>query len=232
MPRRLRGLLCACTLFGAFFLCAQSVLAGVIIWQEEPSGPNGHEYLLEIIQGHKEWLASGTEPQEISHVMGAVVDDLDKRARITIDYRRKLYYVENPFPEEVGDQVNPRNVDDFKPTGKVRKIAGYSCEEYIGTGDSARWGRVTEVFCVSKDAPGLREYAEFMNLLNRIYVAAGFVDGSYGNEYPGLGYPLGISGIILASGRERGWVVTKIESRKVPERQFEVPAGFVRKQPP
>ena len=113
-------------------------------------GPNGHQYLIEIIQGHRRWLALSDEPQHISHVMGAVVDDLDKRVRTTIDYRRRAYYVEKPFPTDVGDQVNPHLVGDFKPTGKFRKIAGYSCEEYQGTGDTARWGYETDVHCVSK----------------------------------------------------------------------------------
>ena len=218
---------------------AQPVRAGVIIWREGPGrGPNGRQYLIEIIQGHREWLALSDEPQEISHVMGAVVDDLDKRVRTSIDYRRKTYFVEKPFPPEVGDEVNPHDVGNFKPTGKFRKIAGYSCEEYLGTGDSAHWGHETDVHCVSKDAPGLREYTEFMNLLNRRYEAAEFVDGSYGNDYPGFGYPQGMNGIILTSSiifevrREDGWMVTKIESRRVQEDQFEVPAGYVRKQPP
>ena len=75
---------------------AQPVRAGVIIWREGPGrGPNGRQYLIEIIQGHREWLALSDEPQEISHVMGAVVDDLDKRVRTSIDYRRKTYFVEN-----------------------------------------------------------------------------------------------------------------------------------------
>jgi len=212
-------------------LHAQSAFAGVIIWEEHPC-PHNHVYLIEIIQGHKEWLAWGDQPQHISHAMGAIVYDLDQRVRTNIDYRRKVYYVETPYPPEVGDTVNPRCVGNFKPTGKFRKIAGYSCEEYIGTGDSAHWGHQTDVHCVSKDAPGLREYTEFMNLLNRLYEAAGFVDGSYGENFPGFGYPLGIDGIILASGRDGSsvFVVTKIESRRVPESQFEVPAGFLRKK--
>ena len=92
---------------------AQPVRAGVIIWREGPGrGANGHEYLIEIIQGHKEWLAFGPEPLHISHVMGAVVDDLDKRVRTTIDYRRRAYYVEKPFPPDVGDVEESRVAAD------------------------------------------------------------------------------------------------------------------------
>ena len=59
-----------------------------------------------------------------------------------------------------------------------------------------------------------------------------------GTTIQASGNPLGINGIILTSSiifevrREDGWVVTKIESRRVKESQFEVPAGYVRKQPP
>jgi hypothetical protein len=230
MPPPIRSLLCVFALSGAFLVGAHAASAGVIIWEEERF-PSRNAYLIEIIQGHKEWLAWGYQPQHISHALGAIVYDLDHRVRTQIDYRRKVYYIEKPYPPEVGDEVNARYVGNFKPTGKFRKIAGYSCEEYVGTGDSAHWGHQTDVHCVSKDAPGLREYTEYMNLLNRLYEGACFVDGSYGQNFPSLGYLLGINGIILASGPDPdlGFVVTKIESTRVPESQFEVPAGYVRK---
>jgi hypothetical protein len=68
-----------------------------------------------------------------------------------------------------------------------------------------------------------------MKLLNRLYVAAGYYDGSYGNNYPGIGSPQGIDGISLetTSSTLQGFIVTKIESRRIPASQFEVPAGFV-----
>ena len=81
---------------------AQPVRAGVIIWREGPGrGPNGRQYLIEIIQGHREWLALSDEPQEISHVMGAVVDDLDKRVRTSTRLQTQDFTSSRkPFPPE------------------------------------------------------------------------------------------------------------------------------------
>jgi hypothetical protein len=119
----------------------------------------------------------------------------------------------------------------LKPTGRLRKVAGYSCEDYMGTADSAHWGPLTEVDCVSHDAPDVQEYNQFMSLLNRLYVAAGYSDGSLRADYPGVGSPQGIDGVPLETdppGPLVGYVVKRIESREIPASQLEVPAGFVR----
>lgn len=216
MSRSTRVLLCALILTQAFLLGAQDSAAGVIIWKEY--APHQDE-LIQIIQGHREWLIRGPKPQRISRATSAVVDDLDKGIRTQIDYVRKTY-TQEPFPEPVAS-VNGNGISEVKPTGKFRKIAGYSCEEYTGSGDSAHWGRSTEIDCVSKDAPGAAEYNQFTKLLDRLYMDAGYGDVSFH----------GISGIPLASttdccGGPSGFVVTKIESRAIPASQFEPPAGF------
>lgn len=222
MSRPTRVLLCVLVLSQVLLLCATTrAAAGVIIWKEYT--PQRDE-LIQIIQGHKEWLVRGPIPQHISQAPSAVVDDLDKGIRTQIDYVRKTY-TQEPFPEPVAG-VNGNGISELKPTGKLRKIAGYSCEEYTGSGDSAHWGHSTEVDCVSKDAPGVAEYNQFTKLLDRLLVDAG-----YGES------PQGISGIPLAStgdccGGPSGFVVTKIESKAIPPSQFEPPAGFVKVKPP
>ena len=229
MPQYIRILLSMFALFGILLVRAQAAPAGVIIWQEA-TGPNRPEYLITIIQGHKEWLALAPAPQDISHVMSAAVDDLDAGVRTTIYYRDKIYFVEKPFPTPVED-MNPIYTGELKPNGKFQKIAGYSCEEYWGSGESTHWGYSTELDCFSKVAPGVAEYNQFMALLNRRYRDAGYINASWGNNFPGFGYPEGMTGILLESVFDGGpgrVAVTKIESRAVPATQFEIPAGFVR----
>src|SRR5260370_39769885 len=63
MSRHTRVLLCAVALSGAFLVCTQAASAGVIVWKEIP----GHDHVIEIVQGHKEWLASGRDSSDISH---------------------------------------------------------------------------------------------------------------------------------------------------------------------
>jgi len=219
-------------------LAAQDSHAGVIIWLElSPTieGETPHrDHLIEIIQGHNRWLSnSGQQFQPISQATYATVDDLDKGVRTNIIYWHKKYSVEKPFPTRVDGSAagNPVGVGELKPTGRLRKVAGYSCEDYMGTGESAHWGPLTEVDCVSHDAPDVQEYNQFMSLLNRLYVAAGYSDGSLRADYPGVGSPQGIDGVPLETdppGPLVGYVVKKIESREIPASQFKVPAGFVR----
>jgi hypothetical protein len=217
-------------------LAAQDSHAGVILWLEGGPTSDGIEttrdHEIEIIQGHKGWLfSSGQQFEEISQATYAVVDDLDKGIRTQIDYRHKKYSIEKPFPSPVdGAGGQPVGVGELKPTGKHRKIAGYSCEEYMGARVSAHFGPLTEVDCVSHDAPGVREYNQFMILLNRLYEDAGYSDGSLGGAYPGIWSPQGIDDIPLETdppGARVGYVVKRIESREIPASQFEVPAGFV-----
>jgi uncharacterized protein DUF4412 len=221
-------------------LAPQDSHAGVVIWLElSPAfegGKQRRDHLIEIIQGHKRWLfRSGEQFQPISQATDAVVYDLDKGVRTNIVYWDKKYSVEKPFPTPVdGGGGNPVGVGELKPTGRLRKVAGYSCEDYTGTDESAHWGHLTELDCVSHDAPDVQEYNQFMSLLNRLYVAAGYSDGSLRADYPGVGSPQGIDGIPLETdppGPLVGYVVKKIESREIPASQFEVPAGFVRGEP-
>ena len=53
MSRHARVLPCGVALSGAFLLRVQAAPARVIVWKEIP----GHDHLVEIVQGHKEWLA-------------------------------------------------------------------------------------------------------------------------------------------------------------------------------
>lgn len=230
----------------SLFLLVQTLLlvtarnsrAGVIIWLEEgPSIEGGkprRDHLIEVIQGHKEWLFStGQQFQPISRATDAVVEDLDKGVRTDIFYSDKKYSVWKPWPTPYTGG-HPHGVGELKPTGRFHKVAGYSCEDYMGTGESTLWGPMTEVDCVSHDAPGVQEYNQFMSLLNRLYEAANYSDGSFFNDYPGVGSPQGIDGIPLETdgpGPVVGYVVKRIESREIPASQFEVPAGFVQGTP-
>jgi hypothetical protein len=236
---RARVLVSLFLLFQALLLlAAQDSQAGVILWLEQGPTFQGTEkrrnHLIEIIQGHKRWLfLSGQQFEEISHATDADVDDLDKGARTHIDYRDKKYSIEKPFPRPV-DSWQPLEVGELKPTGRFRKLAGYSCEEYKGTGESAHWGPLTEVDCVSHDAPGAQEYNQFMSRLNRVYEDAGYSGGSLEADYPGFGSPEGIDGVPLETARPFpavGYVVKRIESREIPASQFAVPKGFVRGKP-
>ncbi len=217
-------------------LAAHDSHAGVIIWLEEgPHSEDGgktqrRDHVIEIIQGHKEWISrSGARFQQIAQVKSAVIDDLDKGVRTNISYEDKTYSIQKPWPGPYAGG-HPLGVGELKPTGRFRKVGGYSCQEYVGTGESTLWGPLTEVDCISHDPPGVHEYNQFMSLLNRVYEAANYSYGSLASDWPGDGSPQGIDGIALeidGPGPFVGFVVKRIESRDIPASQFEVPAGFV-----
>ena len=139
----IRVLLCVLVWSGTFLVRTQAAPAGLIIWQKE-KGEFRHDHLIEIIQGHKEWLALSSEPHNISHVVSADVVDLDTGVSTTMFYKSKIYFVEKPFPMPIDADTSAISIGELKPTGRFRKIAGYSCEEYVGSGESNKWGRSTE----------------------------------------------------------------------------------------
>src|SRR5277367_3401947 len=75
MSRHIRVLLCAVALAGASLLSARASRAGVIVWQQETPGD---EHAVEMIQGHRAWLARGPESLDTARLTFAVVDDLDQ----------------------------------------------------------------------------------------------------------------------------------------------------------
>ena len=164
------------------------------------------------------------------------IDDLDRGLRTHIDYTTRSY-TEDSFPEPPLEGVNGIGIGKLKPTGRRRKIAGYSCEEYRGSGESAHWGVSTEVDCISTDAPGVAEFDQVINLLRPLYQKAGYSDFTRETlDYPDFvpyAPPHGVSGIPLESlidccGGLSGYAVTRIELRNIPASAFEPPAGFMK----
>jgi hypothetical protein len=211
----------------------EAVVAGVIIERKYTQVVNpgdGDCPLIEIIQGHK--MRTGPMvPKELGwslprkcHGTWAAVDDLDKNIETSIDYEARSYY-QKTFIENEEGLLNPTNLDKWKATGKRRKIAGYWCEGYDGTGESAHWGPMTGTVCVSQEAPGLAEYNEFEALLDKMSAENGF-----GKSDDPKGVELQRMEDCCAGPAE--WVVTKIQSKPIPSKFFEPPAGFVKIRPP
>jgi hypothetical protein len=211
----------------------ETAVSGVIIEKKATQVVNSWEGKcpwIEIIQGNKK-RTGPMVPKELgwslpSECRGtwAVVDDLDKNIETTIDYEARTYY-QKTFIEDYEGLSNPTTLDKWKATGKRRKIAGYWCEGYEGSGESAHWGHMIGTECVSREAPGLAEYNEFAGLLDKMYAENGF-----GKSYGPTGVELKRMEDCCAGPAE--WLVTKIQSKPIPAKFFEPPAGFVKTQPP
>ena len=225
--------------------CAGPSFGGVIVYRDrlqsgdskEPPHRANRCPLIEIIQRHRIRWGPLVEPQDVSCRASFVdIDDLDRGLRTHIDYTTRSY-TEDALPEPPLEGVNGIGIGKLKPTGRRRKIAGYSCEEYRGSGESAHWGVSTEVDCISTDAPGVAEFDQVINLLRPLYQKAGYSDFTRDTlDYPDFvpyAPPHGVSGIPLESlidccGGLTGYAIIRIELKNIPASAFEPPAGFMK----
>ena len=89
---------------------------------------------------------------------GIAIMDLGKETLTVLDAKNKTA-TEMPL----GNVLSPMAAGftgELKPTGKHRKVAGYSWEEFKHDFMSAA-GEVSSTSCISKDAPGAAEAAAF-----------------------------------------------------------------------
>lgn len=229
-------------------LCAQVAVAGVVIQEKEIStgGPQHQSAQRTVmVQGNKEKLI--TPP----HVF---IIDLDHGVMYMLDEARKTYG-EMPFPPSGiaaqligGPAVHTTN---FARNGKSRTIAGYKCDEYVGSG-RYMMADYHIVRCVSAKAPGAKEFNAFQEAMLAKLKA---VSGGLPAKLP-AGVPLveDTTAKIVLRGPEmaklppdvaerlkkrfanRPPVVTKIEvtkitTEKLSDNDFRPPADFIKSAP-
>lgn len=220
--------------------------AGVVVEEQEvvtkggtPAAPQNRTVM---IQGNKQKLVMTRE---------SVVTDLDKGMVTMMDTSTKSY-VELPFPPQGQMAAMMAGAGgstlSFKKTGNRKKMVGYSCEEYTGTG--RMMGSVyTVTGCFSSDAPGARDFDAFQKTMQ---VKVKGTPMAMGGEIPN-GVPLVLDSVSkstkvqipgmppdqtaklneeLAKRPPMTTVttVTKITSKKLPAETFEVPAGYQKQE--
>ena len=213
-------------------LFGQPVHAGVVISETEVQSRLGSSITVNktvYIQGKKQKIETSYDQKII---------DLEKGVLYEIDPNRKSY-VRKAFPpkmehEEAGADVKPSAVA-LKKTGRSRSIDGYSCEEYRGIGRLDVMDVAVDQ-CMSQDAPGSRELANFQKeLASRLKGRSPGDPADSSKE----GMPLEQSSSIkpripATSSRDNvtsalmttKTVVKNIQVRNLPSATFEPPAGF------
>jgi hypothetical protein len=138
-------------------LFGQTVHAGVVMYETEVQSGLGKSTTINktvYVQGKKQKIQTSHDEKII---------DLQKGVLYEIDPTRKSY-VKTDFPPKVEHQVAGASVKHsavaLKKTGRSRSINGYSCDEYRGIGRLDVMD-VTVDQCMSRDAPGARELANF-----------------------------------------------------------------------
>ena len=142
--------------YAALLLLALRVVpaaGGVVITQElvMPDADGGTKNVTHTM------MIEGDRLKTIS-AEGIAIMDLDKGTLTVLDAKNKTA-TEMPL----GNVLSPMAAGftgKLKPTGKQRKVAGYSCEVFTNDFMSAG-GEVSSTSCISKDAPGAAEAAAF-----------------------------------------------------------------------
>jgi hypothetical protein len=212
-------------------LFGQPVHAGVVISETEVQRGLGDSTTINktvYVQGKKQKIETSHDEKII---------DLEKGVLYEIDPNRKSY-VRIAFPpkmHEVAGASVKLSAVALKKTGRSRSIDGYSCEEYRGIGRLDVMD-VTVDQCMSQDAPGAREFANFQKeVASRLKgrSAADSVDSSKEGvpleqsssikpRIPATSSPDKVTIALMTTKT----VVKNIQVRNLPSATFEPPAGF------
>jgi hypothetical protein len=224
-------------------LAASPALAGVVITQQQTQSSAQGERKLDqtvMVQGNKEKVVSSNNE---------IIVDLDKGMMYVVDLPGKVY-LEIPYPPHgmLAGAMQHGSGLNFKKVGKSRNIAGYSCEEYTGTGKTM-FGEFTVTECVAKSAPGASEFSRFAKLeMAKLKGTAAAPTGDIPNGIPLSSVRVtrsaapNISGL-TAEQQKRiqeamanrkpttvSTLVSKIEEKKLADDTFEIPAGFTKRE--
>jgi Domain of unknown function (DUF4412) len=131
------------------------LFAGVVMTEtsfaESPNGEISSQDKTIYVQGNKQKIERGSIAQ---------ITDLDKSIIYMINKHDRVY-MEMPLPALNSSPLDSRQGETIlKKTGKIRVIANHSCNEYRRI-EKNKLERVTLNVCVSTDAPGAKELAEF-----------------------------------------------------------------------
>ncbi|MGD0119567.1 MAG: DUF4412 domain-containing protein [Candidatus Binatus sp.] len=242
--RKLTALVAATTLA----LSALPAAAGVVITQKQhvTSGTNARDSEQTVsVEGNKQKMVTERH---------TIITDLDIGKMYVLDPKTKTYFqLDFPPKGQMAAMMaaSTNAAMNFKKAGTTREIAGYKCTDYDGGGHMMA-GDYTVKECFSTSAPGADEFAAFEKNMADKLKASGAPQAN--GEIPG-GVPLALDssmkmGKINIPGMppeqaekinemmaKRPPVVTstlveKIETKKLADADFTVPADFTKRDLP
>jgi hypothetical protein len=144
----------------AFVLTTLPAWAGVVVTQQQIANGQFGERKTEqtiMIQGNKQKMITGERQ---------IITDLDNNVMYLIDPSKSSYF-QLPFPPTgpmAQAVAHAAGAMDFKKGTTTRKVLGYSCTDYSGTGQSMS-GDYTVTECFSTSAPGAKEFNAFQKAM-------------------------------------------------------------------
>jgi hypothetical protein len=231
----------------ALAIAAPTASAGVVISQDVVAGSNAGSTTSEqtvMVQGHKQKIVG---PDRV------VITDLDA-GKVYVLVPKSKQYLELKFPPPGlfgADIAMYRVAIAWKKTTKTQTVAGYACQEYAGfTLAGPMILKATE--CVSTDAPGAKEFAEFDKaMVEKLKGTPRAAKGELPEGIPLLdtssklpppfrpapGFSPEVTAKIQAMMAKnkpitRDTTVSKIELKDLPADTFTVPAGYNKGEAP
>ena len=217
-------------LLGIAMLTGGIAQAGVVVEEQQVIdrgvGAPSTNKITVMVQGNKQKYVIGDGKQ-------ASITDLDQGTRAMVSNARKMY-VEMPFPPK--GMMMPQNVNksalSFTKTGGHEKIAGYSCDDYTGTGSMGQ-NEMTVTGCFSTSAPGAANFTAFQKTMTAKVKGTPMALMS---DTP-AGIPLKIdTSLKQKTGGHQPIVthmtVTKVTEQDLPADTFLPPKGYTKQQMP
>jgi hypothetical protein len=215
---------------GIAMLAAGVARAGVVVEEQQivdrGMGTPVTNKITVMVQGNKQKYVIGDGKQ-------ASITDLDAGTRAMISNARKMYVV-MPFPPK-GMQM-PANAGKsplaFSKTGGHETIAGYSCDDYTGTGSMGQ-NEMTVTGCFSTSAPGAANFTAFQKTMSQKVQGTPMALMS---DTP-AGIPLKIDTSLKqkTGGRQpivTHMTVTKVTEQDLPADTFVPPKDYTKQQMP
>jgi Domain of unknown function (DUF4412) len=204
--------------------------AGVVVEEQQTidrgTGTPSTNKITVMVQGNKQKYVIGDGQQ-------ASITDLDKGTRMMVSNARKMY-VEMPFPPKnmMTPAGNNKSALSFKKTGGQEKIAGYSCEDYVGIGSLGE-NEMTVNGCFSNTAPGAANFTAFQKTMTA--KVKGTPMALMSDTPPGI--PLKIdTNLKQKSGGHAPitthMTVTKVTQQDLPAGNFQAPKDYTKQQMP
>jgi hypothetical protein len=228
-------------------LFARNVTAGVIVeeqsMREGGIGDSANNKVTLMLQGNQE--------KSVSDDGQTVIIDLDNDSTTVLNAKNHTYTIYS-LSSKGTPSLASINPVQFKKSGEHKVIAGYSCEEYSGTGTTGGMP-VASQGCFSTSAPGATEFSAFQKTMAQ--KVKGTAMGMMANAPEGI--PLELhqtvkvkittiiipgmtrqeeerinSSIAKRPPLETNTIVSKVSVATLPTDTFRPPASYVKKTGP
>ncbi len=241
----------------ALLCCVASILYADVMYEmtsttEGMMGMKGETQMRVFVKGDRSLTEMTAEDEKAGDMSDVKIIRLDKGVIWSIDHENKEYsqYTMEEMAGEPQESEEPEmEMPEVKVvrTGNTKKILNKDCEEVIVTMETAGdEGSATfkQTMWVTKDVPGYKEIQDFQKHMSESGLGSSGMMGANKKNYEDFkekiseieGFPLEIVMEMIMGGGVMSFTmttrseVTKIETKPINDKVFEIPAGYSLKE--